>query len=86
MMQRLEREKAPELGVRVWAASGLAGMGWTMDVAGDGSLEGAVHRVAESLGVADSVRFLGHRADTADLLQESSILLAPARRSPSACR
>ena len=39
MMQRLEAEKAPEIGIRAWAHSGLAARGWHLAIAGTGSLE-----------------------------------------------
>ena len=36
MLQRLTEEKRPELGLRIWAASGLGKAGWRLVVAGTG--------------------------------------------------
>ena len=82
MMQRLEQEKAPEIGVAAWASSGLANRGWHLEIAGSGRLESSVRRMCTELGVAGSVRLLGNVADTDSLLRESSILLAPAPAEP----
>jgi glycosyltransferase involved in cell wall biosynthesis len=78
MMQRLEREKAPEIGVLAWADSGLANLGWDLAIAGSGSLEPRMRQMCTDLGVVESVQFLGNVEDTDSLLSESSILLAPA--------
>jgi glycosyltransferase involved in cell wall biosynthesis len=78
MMQRLEREKAPEVGVRAWAHSGLGAHGWHLAIAGSGSLESAIRNLCAELGVADSVHFLGSVTNTDALLREASILVAPA--------
>jgi glycosyltransferase involved in cell wall biosynthesis len=78
MMQRLEHDKAPEIGVRAWATSGLANRGWTLSIAGSGRLEPRIRRTCAELGVAGSVQFLGNVDDTDALLADSSILLAPA--------
>lgn len=43
-------------------------------LAGRGDLEGAARRLAEDLGVADSVHFLGWRADIPELLRASDLL------------
>jgi glycosyltransferase involved in cell wall biosynthesis len=40
-------------------------------VAGEGSLLGSLERMAEDLGIAPNVRFLGYRADIADLMRAS---------------
>jgi glycosyltransferase involved in cell wall biosynthesis len=82
MMQRLEQEKSPDVGVRAWASSGLATRGWHLAIAGSGRLESATRRTCAELGVSDSVRFLGDVADTAALLREASILIAPASAEP----
>jgi glycosyltransferase involved in cell wall biosynthesis len=82
MMQRLEPEKAPEIGIMAWANSRLADSGWHLAIAGSGSLESSLCRMCTELGVVESVRFLGNVADTDSLLRESSILLAPAPAEP----
>jgi glycosyltransferase involved in cell wall biosynthesis len=82
MLQRLDREKAPEVGVRAWAASGLAAEGWQLVVAGAGELSSELTRLAAQLGVVDSVSLVGHVADTDLALDRSSVLLAPAPAEP----
>jgi glycosyltransferase involved in cell wall biosynthesis len=51
-------------------------------IAGDGPLDGALKRLAERLGVAERVRFLGWREDTAALLAAADVLVVPSRREP----
>jgi glycosyltransferase involved in cell wall biosynthesis len=82
MLQRLNSEKAPEVGIRAWALSGLGGVGWRLVIAGDGGLRPALVGLADELGVADSVEFVGHVTETDRLLAQSSILLAPAPEEP----
>jgi glycosyltransferase involved in cell wall biosynthesis len=77
MLQRLEAEKATDLGIHAWARSGLAGQGWRLLIAGQGELRGSLVQLALDLGVADSVEFLGYVADTDKLLSEASVFLAP---------
>jgi glycosyltransferase involved in cell wall biosynthesis len=77
MMQRLESEKEPEVGVRAWARSGLAQRGWRLTVAGEGRLMDALRVLADDLAVSKSVSFVGWAADTDSLLGGSSIFLAP---------
>lgn len=82
MMQRLDPEKEPGLGIRAWAGSGLAQRGWQLMVAGEGELANSLHSLAAELGVAKSVSFLGWTADTESLLESSSIFLAPPPAEP----
>jgi glycosyltransferase involved in cell wall biosynthesis len=82
MMQRLNTEKMPDVGIRAWALSGLADRGWRLVVAGLGDLRPALARLTVDLGVEDSVRFAGQVSDTDWLLSNSSILVAPAPAEP----
>jgi glycosyltransferase involved in cell wall biosynthesis len=82
MMQRLEREKASDVGIRAWAHSGLPAQGWLMEVAGSGTQEEGLRRLCLDLQVSTSVRFVGTVRDTDSLLQNTSVLLAPAPREP----
>ncbi len=77
MLQRLEAEKAPELGLAAFAESGLGGEGWRLEIAGTGALQPALERRAEELGVAASTVFSGQVADTDRLLAGASVFLAP---------
>jgi glycosyltransferase involved in cell wall biosynthesis len=82
MAQRLEAEKRTDVGLRVWAASGLAGAGWELLVAGTGALRPDLEALAVDLGVAGSVRFLGARSDVDALLASASVFLAPRGDEP----
>lgn len=82
MLQRLDTEKAPDIGIRAWSESGLEQRGWRLVVAGGGSLQGSLAQLAHDLGSGDSVDFLGQVTGTDELLDRSSILLAPAPEEP----
>lgn len=82
MMQRLEPEKAPDVGLRAWAGSGLSQRGWRFSIAGSGQLSRSLQSLSAELGVGGSVEFLGNVADTDALLHGSSIFLAPAPAEP----
>ncbi|MGW8567316.1 glycosyltransferase family 4 protein [Isoptericola sp. NPDC055881] len=75
VLQRLEAEKATDVALRAFAASGVAADGWTLRVAGTGSCTGALRTLAHRLGV--DAEFLGHVDDVADLLRTAGVLLAP---------
>ncbi|MGH1561914.1 glycosyltransferase family 4 protein [Mumia sp. DW29H23] len=75
--QRLEAEKNTETAVRAWAASRLGDDGWRLEIAGAGSEEAALRRLADSLGVTAQVDFLGHRDDLPSLYDRAAVLLAP---------
>ncbi|GAA2032869.1 hypothetical protein GCM10009819_16150 [Agromyces tropicus] len=77
MAQRLQPEKRTDVGVRGFAASGLAAQGWTLDVAGIGPERASLEELAAELGIASSVRFSGYRTDLPELLARSGLLLAP---------
>jgi glycosyltransferase involved in cell wall biosynthesis len=76
LLQRLEPEKATDVALRAWAASSLAAQGWVMQIAGDGSERGKLEELAEQLGVAGSVQFLGHVRGTKKLLSRTALLMA----------
>ncbi len=80
MAQRLQPEKHSVLGVRAFAASGLAASGWRMVIAGEGPDRPLVERTARELGVADTVTLLGFRDDVPALLGDAALFLAPCPR------
>ncbi len=82
MLQRLDTEKAPEVGLRAWAASGLAGRGWRLVVAGSGALRPGLEAECATFGPPCGVTFAGNVDDTDGLLAGASILLAPAPAEP----
>lgn len=51
-------------------------------LAGDGPLRGQLEMLAERLGIAERVRFLGWRDDTAALLAAADIFVCPSRHEP----
>ena len=77
MAQRLEEEKQTGTGIRAFAASGIAANGWRLDVAGDGAQRDDLEALAQQLGVAEQVSFLGFRADIPARMQSASLMLAP---------
>ena len=82
MLQRLDDEKSPDVGLRAWAGSGLAEEGWRLVMAGSGVLRPDMERLVDRLGCRGSVEFAGHVADTDELLAGASVLLAPAPAEP----
>ena len=75
--QRLEIEKATEVAIEGFVASGLADDGWTLDIAGDGSQRAKLERLAADRGAGAAVRFLGFRMDVDELMAAAGIFLAP---------
>ena len=82
MLQRLDTEKSPDVGIRAFALSGLAQSGWRMVVAGQGALRPSLLQLVDELGMTGSVELVGHVTGTDELLSRSSVLLAPAPREP----
>ncbi|SFR78531.1 Glycosyltransferase involved in cell wall bisynthesis [Microbacterium azadirachtae] len=78
--QRLEAEKATDVAIEAFAASGLAADGWQLWIAGEGALHAGLEAQAAGLGVAGATRFLGYRSDVAALMAQAGILLAPCPR------
>jgi glycosyltransferase involved in cell wall biosynthesis len=77
MVQRLEPEKSTDVGLKAWQSSGLAGRGWSLAIAGDGSER---RRLEASAAGDPSVTFLGHVADVSALWPRTAMLLAPTGR------
>lgn len=77
MAQRLEAEKHTALGIRAFAASGIASRGWRLEIAGDGSERAELEALAHVIGVGDHVTFLGFRSDIPERMQTAGLLLAP---------
>jgi glycosyltransferase involved in cell wall biosynthesis len=75
--QRLQPEKRTDVGVRAFAASGLAADGWMLTVAGSGAELNSLEQLARNLRVTDAVRFVGFRTDIRELMDDAGILIAP---------
>jgi glycosyltransferase involved in cell wall biosynthesis len=82
MIQRLEEEKAADVGLRAWAAGGLGERGWRLTIAGSGRLESELRRLTGELGISRSVEFIGRVTKTDSLFASTSIVLAPAPAEP----
>jgi glycosyltransferase involved in cell wall biosynthesis len=80
--QRLAEEKATDVALRAWAASGLGQDGWSLVVAGGGPERPALEELAAELGVAASVTFAGWVSDLPDRFARAAGLLAPAPAEP----
>jgi glycosyltransferase involved in cell wall biosynthesis len=82
MLQRLDAEKATDVGLRAWARSDLARAGWRLSVAGIGGQRRALEALSDELGISASVDFLGGVDDTDALLAGAAVFLAPAPAEP----
>jgi glycosyltransferase involved in cell wall biosynthesis len=74
--QRLEPEKCTDLAIQAWTRSKLMNEGWRLTIAGRGSQETTLIHLVASLGVQDSVDFVGVQADMRPLMSRASIFLA----------
>ncbi len=52
---------------------------WSLDVIGTGELELTLKKLAQRLGIAPRIRWLGYRQDVAQLLSESDLFCFPSR-------
>ncbi|GAA1059045.1 glycosyltransferase family 4 protein [Agromyces bracchium] len=77
MAQRLQPEKHGHVGIRAFAAAGLARAGWDLEIAGQGPEQAALEALADELGIGHAVRFLGYRADLPDVMDRAGLLIAP---------
>lgn len=77
LAQRLAPEKAADVGLRAFAASGLGAAGWRLHVAGDGTQRPALESLATALGIAAHVDWLGFRSDLPALFDSAGLLVAP---------
>jgi glycosyltransferase involved in cell wall biosynthesis len=77
-MGRLHSDKAHDISLRALRRLPDAHL-W---IAGSGPLEGELKALAQELGVADRVRFLGWRDDAPSLYRTADICLFPSRIEP----
>ncbi|MCS3841773.1 glycosyltransferase [Microbacterium sp. AK031] len=76
MVQRLQPEKHTAIGVRAFAASGLAAEGWGLVILGEGPDRAELEALIDDLGLGDAALLMGFRDDVPELLTSSSLLLA----------
>ena len=77
-MGRLHEAKAHDVTLRALAQI----PGAVLWIAGSGPLEGELRRLADDLGVADRVRWLGWRADAGALYRAADVVVFPSRHEP----
>ncbi len=77
-MGRLHEAKAHDVTLR--ALKDIPGA--CLWIAGSGPLEGQLRKLADELGVADRVRWLGWRADAGALYRASDVVVFPSRHEP----
>ncbi|GAA1762423.1 glycosyltransferase family 4 protein [Agromyces humatus] len=77
MAQRLQPEKRTDIGIRAFAASGLADDGWGLEIAGIGPERESLGELAASHGLEGAVRFLGYRTDLPAVMDRAALLIAP---------
>ncbi len=82
LAQRLEHEKRTDVAIRAWSRSKLRLAGWTLTVAGTGSQAWELARLAESLGLGESVDLVGAQPDVTALMKRAGIFLATAPAEP----
>lgn len=80
MVQRLQPEKATDVGVRAFLASGLADEGWTLDVVGEGTERPALQHIIDRANAGSIVRLHGFRDDVADVMSHGGLFFAPCPR------
>jgi glycogen(starch) synthase len=86
-MGRMAAEKGFDVAIDAFAAVSARWPGCRLTLAGEGSARPALERQAAALGLSDRVRFTGwvHPDAIAALLNESTIVLAPARWNEPFC-
>jgi glycosyltransferase involved in cell wall biosynthesis len=75
----LRAEKGHDVLIRAAARVTRDIPGAVFQLVGDGPMRDALAVQAESLGISHAVRFLGHREDVPDVLQESDLFVLPSR-------
>ncbi|MWB97260.1 glycosyltransferase [Agromyces seonyuensis] len=79
--QRFEAEKRTALALEAWALVADRGE-WRLVLAGDGAERAALGELADRLGIAGSVDFVGFQADMDTRFREASVFLATAPAEP----
>ncbi|HEV8380678.1 MAG TPA: glycosyltransferase family 4 protein [Gemmatimonadales bacterium] len=77
MVARFETQK--DHGTLLHALAGLRGRAWQLDLIGDGPDRAQIAALAQDLGIADRVHFLGARNDVAEHLARSQVFLLISR-------
>ena len=75
----IRRVKRHEVALRAFKILHAALPGSVYLIAGDGPIRHEMERLSSELGISEAVRFLGQRADIADLLQAADVTLLTSR-------
>lgn len=75
----LRYEKGIDVLLQAWHLVNKQAPQARLIIVGKGSLQGQLERMAEVLGIADSVEFTGLRSDIPDLLHRSGLAVLPSR-------
>jgi glycosyltransferase involved in cell wall biosynthesis len=78
-MGRLSRQKGFDLLLRAFHQSDLMRSGWRLAILGDGAEREALHRQADSLGIADAVTLPGYIAAIGPWLRQAAIFVLSSR-------
>lgn len=81
---RLTEQKGVDFFLRVAAVIATKLENVVFPIAGDGERRDQLKRLANELGIADGVHFLGHRRDNLDVLGSLDLLIYPSRWEPFA--
>ncbi len=73
---RLEQQKGH---ATLFKALALVRRPWTLEIAGTGPLERELRNLANRLGIAPRIRWLGYRADVPELLARADLFCFPSR-------
>ena len=76
---RLNPQKQFDALLRVWARVGAARTGWTLRVVGDGEEKETLARLADELGITDSIEFRPATPQIADHYREAAIYVMSSR-------
>ena len=79
VVARLSPEKGVDVALEVHSRIVRRFPGARLLIAGDGPQAGALRAQTERLGIADSVTYLGHREDMAEIYRSMTVLLMPSR-------
>jgi glycosyltransferase involved in cell wall biosynthesis len=79
LVGRLSHEKGADLLLAALAQPEPAARKWECRIAGDGPERSRLERMADALGIADRVRFLGHITDLPELYSATDLIVLPSR-------
>ena len=76
---RLVSQKAIDVLLRAWARAASALPGWRLAIVGGGPLRGELEKLANELGIGDSVDWLGHQDDPFPYVRAAKLFVLTSR-------